>query len=173
MFDAITTNWLEPDAIWQFRRRLKAEDEVRNLTPAEQAVGAALAALAAEGVDCPTERQIVLRARRSPRSVARAKKRLAELGLLAWQRRGALVGGAWRRTSCRYRLQVPDRPAVPVLRCCNCQKGRTRKEVRKQAAWERVVNPRDGALATMLAEAAGMPDLLALRRRAWEAGLVK
>ena len=83
------------------------------------------------------------------------------------------VRAAWRslRTSNRYWLTQPEAPVEPRPRdrpCTSMQRVGGGEKETKQAA-------REGSrtvLATMLAEAARLPDLLALRRAAWAAGIV-
>jgi hypothetical protein len=94
-------------------------------------------------------------------SVLNALHRLRSLGLLTWapqfiQRHG------WRlRTANRYAFTSNALPAP-----------RERKTSSLFGS-QSLCSGRSGALASMLAEAAKLPDLLAARRQAWEAGLVR
>ena len=102
-------------------------------------------------------------------SVLNALHRLRDLGLLTWERQFTRVHG-WRlQVANRYlfvsNLALP--PAQPVQQ----RKGR---KLSALLGPQSLCSGHDrGALASMLAGAARLPDLLAMRRRAWEGGLVR
>ena len=100
-------------------------------------------------------------------TVWRALHAARDLGLVRWTERR--VRAAWRslRTSNRYGLTNPDAPVMPRPRT-TMQRASGGESKKKQEAHEHD----RGALATMLATAARLPDLLTMRRRAWEAGQI-
>jgi hypothetical protein len=84
------------------------------------------------------------------------------------------VRAVWRslRTSNRYTLLQPDEPVTPRPNgpCrTTMQNAGGRESKQKQEA----LKGDRAAMAAMLASAARMPDLLAMRRRAWEGRLVR
>ena len=109
----------------------------------------------AERVDCHTS------------TVWRALRAARDLGLVQWSERR--IRAAWRslRTSNRYWLTQPAGAVAPRPRT-TMQKGEGGEREEKKAARE----GSKAALAVMLAEATKLPDLLALRRAAWAAGMV-
>ena len=123
------------------------------------------------GMICPSHDTLAERVDCHPVTVWRALQAARELGLVRWTERR--VRAAWRslRTSNRYRLILPEAPVAP------CPKGHWRTTLHNAGGGERKKNQeaheRDReALASMLAGAARLPDLLAARRAAWEGGLV-
>jgi hypothetical protein len=99
-------------------------------------------------------------------SVLNALHRLRDLGLLTWERQHIKLHG-WRiQTTNRY-LFVSN-AALPTARPRLEQKGRKLSSLLGPQCLGS--GPRAAALATMLAGAARLPDLLAARRAAWEAG---
>lgn len=98
-------------------------------------------------------------------TVQRALQAARDLGLVQWTERR--VRAAWRslRTSNRYWLTVPEKPVSPG----QCTKRRNaaggESKVKKEASGSSVA-----AVNAMIQAAAGLPDLLKLRRVAWEAG---
>ena len=109
-------------------------------------------------------------------TVWRALQAARDLGLVSWAERR--VRAAWRslRTSNQYWLTQPEgavaqrlQPSRGVCRRTSMQGARGGENNQKKAARENS----KGVLATMLAEAATLPDLLKARRDAWAAGLVR
>ena len=96
-------------------------------------------------------------------TVQRALDRLRHLGLLFWQRRlvrDAATGWRCEQGSNAYVLT----PAACDMQTARpVQNGLIKKEAREQ---------RRATLATMVAAAERLPDLLAMRRRVWEGGRV-
>ena len=120
------------------------------------------------GMICPSHDTLAERVDCHPSTVWRALQAARDLGLVRWTERR--VRAAWRslRTSNRYRLLMPEAPVAP------CPKGHWRTTLQNAGGGERKLNQEAreqgrGALASMLAGAARLPDLLAMRRAAWEA----
>jgi hypothetical protein len=119
------------------------------------------------GLICPAHETLASRASCSLSTVQRALHQAQRLGLVSWGERRVRSGWRWMRASNRYSLVTPDAPVDSSLR---------------PIWWRRRTNSqRDGvgesaskkeALKVMIREAAGLPDLLAMRRRAVEAGLL-
>lgn len=135
---------LEPDAVWEIRRRILAEREAGNIGHGFATIANAIATLSVAGETTPTEAEIARVAGYSTRTVGRAKVKLRELGLLGVRRRGARVRGVWRRISCEYQLALPLGPVLLKARPApqhivvagavgpNGQPGRTSQEERKK-----------------------------------------
>jgi hypothetical protein len=119
------------------------------------------------GLICPGHAALADRANCHASTVWRALQAARDLGLVRWTERR--VRAAWRslRSSNRYTLCQPGEPVSPRPRTSmqNAGGGESKKN---QEAHEgsRV------ALAAMLAAAERLPDLLAMRRRAWADGMV-
>jgi hypothetical protein len=123
------------------------------------------------GLICPSHDTLAERVDCHPVTVWRALQAARDLGLVRWTERR--VRAAWRslRTSNRYRLLLPEAPVAPcpgrpatTLHNAGGGESKFKKEAHEQDR---------GALAAMLAGAARLPDLLAMRRQAWEGGLVR
>jgi hypothetical protein len=126
------------------------------------------------GLICPAHETLAERARCSVSSVQRALLQAQRLGLLAWAERRVRAGWRWLRTSNSYWLTVPEAPVEPSMRPTWWRRRTTGQdggvgESEKKEAYE----GRRAALARMIREAAGSPDLLAMRRAAVEALLGK
>ena len=117
------------------------------------------------GMICPSHATLAERVDCHPVTVWRALQAARDLGLVRWTERR--VRAAWRslRTSNRYRLMVPEEP-VAAAACTTLHNAGGGERKKNQEAHEHD----RGALATMLADAARLPDLLLARRQAWEAG---
>ncbi len=149
-------DWLEPEKFPAWRRRLELERRAHNLTLHRQkALGTLLAFWGAEGL-FPSDAAVAELAGVSERTVRRARVDARELGLLTWQRTRKLVAGRWRQGPNRYNVVIP---AGPV--CSGGQAGRPRQVSKKKEA----INRGDAALAEFTGQAAGLPDLLAMRRQ--------
>jgi DNA-binding transcriptional MocR family regulator len=123
------------------------------------------------GLICPSHDTLAERVDCHASTVLRALQAARELGLVRWTERR--VRAAWRslRTSNRYRLLLPEAPATP------CPPG-WRTTLHNAGGGERKLKQEAhehdrGALASLLAAAERLPDLLMLRRKAWEGGLVR
>lgn len=99
------------DAEWF--ARLDAECRAGNLTRAYRDALRTLGRLIAMGDDMPSEARIADDAACSKRTVARAKAKARELGLLDWERRFDNAGGLRRERPCLYRA---ERPTTSVVR---------------------------------------------------------
>jgi hypothetical protein len=96
----------------QWTDRLTDEVLAGNLTTAHRDVLVALRSLIMSGHPTPDQYRIAHRAGRSRRTVQRALKRAAELGLLT---AGAeFHGDRGRRSANRYRLQRPSGPVIKL-----------------------------------------------------------
>ena len=112
-----------PDTHWAAHvARLKAERHAKWLTPADLAIGMAIANFAALGDAEPTVAQIAEVSDYAERTVRRARARLRERGLLEVQPQFEVTGGqAWQVAS-RNVLLVPD---TPLTRKPTVSRGRT------------------------------------------------
>lgn len=128
----------------------------------------------AGGLICPSHETLAERAQCGVSTVQRALRQARRLGLVFWSERRRRCGWRWLRTSNSYTLTVPDNPIDPTLRPLwwrartTSQADRGGEILKKQEAQQ----GHKAALATMLQEAAGLPDLLALRRAAVPAMLL-
>jgi len=95
----------------QWTDRLNDETLAGNLTTAHRDVLLAMRSLVLGGNQTPTQYDIAHRAGHARRTVQRALKRAAELGLLVSL--AQFAGERGRRSANRYRLQ---RPAGPVIK---------------------------------------------------------
>jgi hypothetical protein len=102
------------------------------------------------------------------RTVQRALQAARGLGLVEWTERRIRAGWRSLKTSNLYRLLMPE-GAVQQRSATTGQFGRGEETKEKKGARE----SSKGVLAAMLAEATRMPDLLAARRQAFAAGLVR
>lgn len=156
-------DWLEPEEFPAWRRRLELERRAHTLTLHRQkALTTLLAFWGAEGL-FPSDAAVAELAGVSERTVRRARVDARELGLLTWQRTRKLVAGRWRQGANRYNVVIPAGPVCP-----GGQQGRPRPVRRKEEAIQRG----EVALAEFARAAAGLPDLLAARRRVIEARLL-
>jgi DNA-binding transcriptional MocR family regulator len=123
------------------------------------------------GLICPSHETLADRARCSVSTAWRALQHARSLGLVSWAERRVRVGWRWLRTSNRYELLTPEAPVSPDMRPVwwrrptNGQSDLGGEGLEKEEADK----GRKATLATMFREAAGLPDLLALRRAAVEA----
>jgi DNA-binding transcriptional MocR family regulator len=102
------------------------------------------------GLICPSHATLADRAKCSVRSVQRALQQADHLGLVRWAERRVRAAWRWLRTSNRYWLTTTGQLA-------RGGESSSKKE----------------ALRALLAEAARMPDLLAMRRQAMAQQLVR
>ena len=125
------------------------------------------------GLICPAHATLADRAKCGVRTVQRALRQAERLGLVLWVERRIRRGWRWLRTSNVYHLSVPDAAVDSSLRplwpchSTNCQPGRGGESLEKEDANQ----GRKAALAAMIREAAGLPDLLAIRRAVMEGRL--
>lgn len=114
---------------------------------------------------CPSHATLADRAGCCVRTVQRALEMAGRLGLVSWVERRVRAAWRWLRTSNTYRLLMPAEPIqagqrAPVYRplATTGQKDRGGESQNKKEA-----------LREMMMKAAGMPDLLAIRRTAFAA----
>jgi hypothetical protein len=146
--------------------RVDREHEADNLTRAYRDALIALAGFRGHGGEIfPSQASVAARAHCSERTVRRAIAMAVQLGLVVVLPRRRWLRGRYVRTSNQYVLGVPgwdvvhcQRPPWP-RRASTGQIGRVQdKEERKEA------------LDEMLRAATAAPDLLAMRRVAWNQG---
>lgn len=148
--------------------RIWAEYRAHNLTPLFRDVLLTLHTYrGAGGVAWPSHETLADRGRCSVSTVQRALAHARKLGLLEWcaRRRRA----AWRslRTSNLYRFLAPTAPVQPGQRPVFWRPFRTTGQNERGGE-----KSKKESLLTMLQEAAGLPDLLANRRREVEQRLL-
>ncbi len=151
-------------ALWT--NRVWHEFRAGNLTRSYRDVLLTLRTFRGTGGLCvPSHAALADRARCSVRTVQRALVQAQVLDLVSWTERRVRAGWRWLRTSNAYRLAVPDGPVQPGMRApfprpatCPATTGQT---VRGEEDLSK-----KGALQDMLTAAAGLPDLLAMRRAA-------
>ena len=119
------------------------------------------------GLCVPAHATLADRARCSVRTVQRALVQAQVLDLVSWTERRVRAGWRWLRTSNAYRLTVPDGSVQPGMRAplprpatCPATTGQTVRGGENLS--------KKDALQDMLVAAAGLPDLLAMRRAAFE-----
>lgn len=127
----------------------------------------------AGGLICPAHATLAERAKCSVRTVQRALAQAQRLGLVFWTERRVRAAWRWLRTSNVYQLAVPEEPVQPGQRPTWPRRATTgqnggggESEIRKEAQ-----EGRKAQLAEMMRAAAGMPDLLLMRRQAFDAQL--
>ncbi len=132
-----------------------------NLTRASRDVLLTLATYRGPGgVAWPSHDTLAARAGCCVRTVQRALQAARELGLVSWIERRVRAGWRWLRTSNAYRLTTPLEAVRP---------GQSRRRVTTgQPVRGGESASRKKALVAMLAQAPGLPDLLAARRRVME-----
>jgi hypothetical protein len=155
----------ERRAVW--KARLHLARRAGRITPAHVDVGDAL--LRRQGVDGrldPSHATLAADAGHGERTVRRALGAMQDCGMVAWDRRLVRSGWAARQTSNAYVLTVGETADFPAPRYGGQHGRQTLKEgfqLRKEGAQEQG----GAALAELLREAAGLPDL-ATQRRAME-----
>ena len=120
------------------------------------------------GLICPSHETLADRVGCHASTVLRALQAARDLGLVRWAERRFRAGWRWLRTSNQYWLTDPDAPVTPRPRTNRQRAGGGESEQKKEA--------REGskaALAAMLEAAGRLPDLLAARLAAWNAGQVQ
>jgi hypothetical protein len=151
------TTWR--DRVWQ-------EFRADNMTRGYRDVLLTLATFRGHGgLIIPSHETLAERARCCISTVQRALVQARDLGLISWIERRVRAGWRWLRTSNRYRLETPPGLPVPGLRVARRARASTTGQMdrggessRKKAAWEE-----------MQRAATGLPDLLAMRRKVFEA----
>jgi hypothetical protein len=121
------------------------------------------------GVAWPSHATLADRSRCCTRTVARALAQAQVLGLVSWAERRVRAGWRWLQSSNLYRFAVPVGPILEVLR----QAKMAPAAQTDSAAGEGRAVRKQEAHDELLRAAAAAPDLLAARRAAFEAGLVK
>ena len=109
------------------------------------------------------------------RTVQEALREAKALGLLDRHQRVKAARRSLRAVN-RYVLKLPEGAAKPPVQPGPHGPGRTTGKTCRGGIQARKQEARESSrtvLATMLAEAARLPDLLAMRRRAFAAGLVR
>jgi hypothetical protein len=157
---------LDREAKAVFRAKLKLARRPGRLTIAcVQIAHVLLDMMGADGRLDPSVETIAIKAAVNPSTVTRALARLRELGFLAWTRRLARDAAThWRveQVSNAYVLRVPtDMQFAGAAILIGSKRAIQRRT-------EHAVVPQSGAIQQMVA-AAGLPDLLAMRRAAFEA----
>lgn len=160
----MSTPWTT--AVWQHFR-------AGNLTRAWRDVLLTLATFRGRGgLICPSHATLADRAAlKASKTAERALAQARVLGLVDWSERRMQRGYRWLRTSNAYRLLLPDAPVTGGLRRPR-RSNRPLVEGGESQQKKEANEGRKTMLRAMLAEAARMPDLLALRRARFAAGLV-
>lgn len=116
------------------------------------------------GLICPAHQTLADRASlRTGKTAERALAQARDLGLVEWSERRVRRGWRWLRTSNAYRLMVPPDPAQAGQRW-------PRRTNRPLVGGGESIDKKEAQqghqaqLRRMMVEAAGMPDLLAVRR---------
>jgi hypothetical protein len=119
----------------------------------------------AGGVAWPSHATLADRAKCCTRTVQRALQAAQALSLVSWAERRVRAGWRWLRSSNRYRFAVPEGPitAAPWLKHTTGLRVRIGESLRKKEARDDRQRGGEGPL----------PDLLAARRAAMAAGLVR
>ena len=149
--------------------RVWAEFRAGNLTRTARDVLLTLATYRGHGgMICPSHDTLAERVACHPVTVWRALQAARDLGLVRWTERRIRAGWRSLRTSNRYRLIVPEAPVAAG------PKGHWRTTLHNagggESKFKKEAHEHDrGALATMLAGAARLPDLLTARREVMEA----
>jgi hypothetical protein len=146
--------------------RVWAEYRARNLSRGQRDVLLCLRTFRGPGgVAWPSHQTLADRARCCVRTVQRALTAAQSLGLVDWSERRFRAGWRWLRSSNRYRFAVPEGPilAAPWLKPTTGHFARRVESLRKKEARDDRQPIGQGP----------MPDLLAARRSAWAAGLVR
>jgi hypothetical protein len=140
---------LDPPEVFEWRDRVEAERQLRNITFAHQKVLVVLADLVQIGDADPPHEELARFAKVSLRTTRDALRRGKLLGLMAWEQRYCRdpATGLRRQQSNRYRWTLPKGPAVarPDVRrqhrdCTLCRAGK-KEDSDKQIAYERHVSP--------------------------------
>lgn len=162
----MSTKWT--DRIWH-------EFRIGNLTRAFRDVLLTLRTYrGAGGLICPSHATLAERAGCSAETARRALRHANSLALVSWTERRVRRGWRWLRTSNRYQLTLPDGPAEAGKRPSWWRRATNQQSDRGGEIKENQDRQpsRKAALAAMLREASGLPDLLAARRRVIEARLL-
>jgi DNA-binding transcriptional MocR family regulator len=125
------------------------------------------------GLICPSHATLADRAKCSVRSVQRALQQADHLGLVRWAERRVRAAWRWLRTSNRYWLTTPESPVTAGLKQRRPKPVRPVDSTTGQLARGGESSSKKEALRALLAEAARMPDLLAMRRQAMAQQLVR
>jgi hypothetical protein len=108
----------------------------------------------------------------------RALNQARRLGLVDWTERRVRARRGWLRTSNSYALAVPVSPVDPRLKPVWWRKsafGQNEvggESVSKQESQKEADKGHKAALAALMREAEGLPDLLAMRRQVMEARML-
>jgi Helix-turn-helix domain len=139
--------------------RIEAEFAADNLTRSWRDALLALASFRGHGGEIfPSQASVAARAQCSERTVRRASAMAVQLGLMVVLPRRRWHRGRYLRTSNRYILGVPDRAVAPG------QRPPWPRRATGQAGRVQDKEERKAALDAMMQAAAGLPDLLAMRR---------
>lgn len=146
-----------------WKARLWAEYRAGNLTRAHRDVLLTLHTFRGTGGHCwPSHATLADRARCCVRTVQRALQQAQALGLVSWAERRVRSGWRWLQSSNLYRFLTPAMPVQQGMRAPR----KARAALTDIRAGEGRGSNQD-ALDAVLREAAGLPDLLALRRAAF------
>jgi hypothetical protein len=157
----------QPDPSW--KARVWQEFKIGNLTRAMRDVLLTLHTYRGTGGACwPAHTTLADRAGCCVRTVQRALDEARDLGLVSWCERRVRRGWRWLRTSNRYRLMTPAGEVQPGQRK-PAWRPFTAPATTGQEARGGENKTKKEALQAVLAEAAALPDLLAIRRAAFEA----
>lgn len=118
----------------------------------------------AGGIAWPSHATLADRAGCCVRTVQRTLHQAQRLGLVSWIERRVRAGWRWLRTSNAYRLMAPGNPVQ------SGQRTSRRREVSTTGHSGRGVEngSKKEALQAMMRAATGLPDLLAMRRAAFD-----
>ncbi len=158
----------QPNPSW--KARVWQEFKIGNLTRAMRDVLLTLATYRGTGGACwPAHTTLADRAGCCVRTVQRALDEARDLGLVSWCERRIRRGWRWLRTSNTYRMHTPAGDVQPGQRKPAWRPFRAAAATTRQEARGGENKTKKEALQAVLAEAAALPDLLAIRRAAFEA----
>jgi hypothetical protein len=120
------------------------------------------------GIVCPSHETLADRADCGVRTVQRALRQAEHLGLVSWVERRVKAAWRWLRTSNRYFLRLPETPIAAGMRIYD-----RAKSTNGQGGAGGECKFKKEALRELLAKAARLPDLLAMRREALKTMLGK
>lgn len=150
------------DRVWR-------EFHAGNLTRAYRDVLLTLRTFRGAGGFCaPAHATLADRAKCCVRTVQRALQQGQELDLVSWAERRVRAGWRWLRTSNAYRMTTPRDPVKPGMRAAAPRYRLPSTTGQNGRGGEN--HSRKKAIQQMMQAASGLPDLLAMRRAAFEGG---